>query len=730
MQSPEPEQQFLLRELWTLAWAASVQRANLYALGSRQTGQLRDMLQEFITTRILPHYVGSCTERQHYLNLAQLVEFGTGALPGSLRDGRYEKPLRLIDTPEALQEALRNALKQFIGLDFLEIDKTRFRVAFPVPDKAMHSNLESGPEEPDWHADNGLRDRIGTDKRITIVAVIDDGLPFAHRHFRDASGKRSRVEFCWLQSVDAEEQQRSVLFGREYTRAQIEDHIDRHGNDEDTLYREAGASADSEDFGSLIDRHATHGGHVMDLATGYAPEYCEDPAEEIRIIAVQLPNTIAWDTSGFGKDMYMLSAFHYIFNRADMIADGYGIDRARLVINFSYGFSGGRHDGGTELEAAIDEMICARRKLVGPTALVLPAGNTFLDRLHAQVREADFKDDTATLRWRVQPNDRTPSYLELWFPEGMDISRYAIELRDPTDRLISSLPVRPEQGIKRDDLMHETPVRNDKGDPIGQVSADKHRGERWRVLVVLAPTEPELPGLPGAEAGKWSINIRREATAPRLEQPIHGWIQRSADPENLRSGSRQSYFADHRDVRYNLQGDLSEVDVEDANIRRLGSLNGLATAKSSLIVAGYRLGAGLCSSRDEALAALYSSAGCLHSGWPDAGVACSSMSDRSRVLRGTIAAGVRSGAVSIVQGTSTAAPFVVRQLATIFVTADDDVVERASEKNYLPLLSDLFGETTGDDATVARLGTVRVPPHRQPGVDTCRPEAQTDVETI
>jgi hypothetical protein len=38
---------------------------------------------------LLPHYVGPCTERQHYLNLAQLVEFGTGALPGSLRDGRY-----------------------------------------------------------------------------------------------------------------------------------------------------------------------------------------------------------------------------------------------------------------------------------------------------------------------------------------------------------------------------------------------------------------------------------------------------------------------------------------------------------------------------------------------------------------------------------------------------------------------------------------------------------------
>lgn len=89
MQSPGPEQQYVLRELWTLAWAASVQRANLYAPGSRQTWHLRDKVQQFITTRLLPHYVEPRTERQHHLNLAQLVEFGTGALPGSLRDGRY-----------------------------------------------------------------------------------------------------------------------------------------------------------------------------------------------------------------------------------------------------------------------------------------------------------------------------------------------------------------------------------------------------------------------------------------------------------------------------------------------------------------------------------------------------------------------------------------------------------------------------------------------------------------
>src|SRR5262249_53551548 len=155
--------------------------------------------------------------------------------------------------------------------------------------------------------------------------------------------------------------------------------IEHCGDDEDMLYEEAGANAELDYFASLIKRHATHGAHVMDLATGYAPEHEKCPPEEIRIIAVQLPNSVTVDTSSFGKDMYMLSALHYIFDRADIIAKGYNVDKLRLVINFSYGYSGGRHDGETELEAAINELVELRRKCTGPTALVLPSGNTFLE---------------------------------------------------------------------------------------------------------------------------------------------------------------------------------------------------------------------------------------------------------------------------------------------------------------------------------------------------------------
>jgi hypothetical protein len=631
-------------------------------------------------------------------------------------------PVRLAETLETSSD---------ISVD--RVKNSRFRVGLPVADKAMHELADVQPSAPAWNRDAGLRDRIGENKRITVVAVIDDGIPFAHRHFRDASGTRSRVEFCWLQSVEIDERRKSVLFGREYTREHIDCLIEQHGDDEDALYREAGATKDTEDLGSLIDRHATHGAHVMDLATGYASERRENPAEEIRIIAVQLPNTIAWDTSGFGKDMYMLSAFHYIFDRADIIAakEGYDVDKLRLVINFSYGFSGGRHDGQSELEAAIDELVNKRRELGCPTALIVPAGNTFLDRLHGVIRPRDFVDGAAQFHWRVQPNDRTPSYLELWFWQGFDPRGYKIELRDPRGRLRSEFSIEITQTAKPGEDPHRVgDIKNDLQHPVGQISVDVHRDDgkpadvttrRYRVLVVLAPTEPEDATLPRAESGRWTVAVKREQAA-LIDNPIHCWIQRSADPMSLRSGSRQSYFdmGAHEDTRFTPQGDLDEVDpgkddTRPSFVRRFGSLSGLATGTTSLVVGGYRLGAGLGSGLGSARPSRYSSADAPHENWPGKQVGCSSMSDRSRVLWGTVAAGVRSGSLSLLQGTSSAAPFVARQLAEAFATAAS--VDPTAADNYLSLLSGRPSAADDDELTTARLGQVRVPPHWQPGLD-------------
>ncbi|WP_434874897.1 S8 family serine peptidase [Bradyrhizobium oligotrophicum] len=677
-----------------------------------------------------------------------------------------------LDSPQALEELLRSASVEARdqtvpnGPQLRDIPTSRFRVALPVPSHAMHSEL-SEPTDPDCEPEQGLR--AGSDgQRLTVVAIIDDGIPFAHRNFRDADGAHTRVEFCWLQSADVQQGQTSVLFGREYTRADINRAIACFGDDEDHLYDAVGATCAAGDFGSLLGHHTTHGSHVMNLATGYDAAHGEDPPEHVRIIAVQLPNSVTMDTSGFGKDMYLLSAFHYIFHRVDVIKTMYGVPDPRLVINFSYGSTGGRHDGGDEVEAAIDELIQMRRRCA-PTALVLAAGNTFLDRLHLEVHDYDFDhDDVVVLPWRIQPNGRTPAYLELWFYQDAgspDPFAFSVELRnpsgmiaclrdDPSNQCQTSLPV----GVHHSARLFGDPIRvlsvlNPAGQVIGQISADFDRADmtpatsddgaegrhrktgRRRVLVAMAPTEPHDDCLPGADSGRWTVTIRRTTTARLGDHPIHCWIQRSTDFESFRSGSRQSYFDldTYEEARFTPQGDLAETDTVTSPVKRFGSLNGLATGRMSLVVGGYRLGAGLGSSLACAQPARYSAAGTLRPDWIEKIVDCSAMSDRSRALPGTISAGVRSGSRSVVQGTSAAAPIVARQLVETFVTADDHAVKCAEATNYLSLLCGYVPESreqagrpdedgscsrrADPELIKARLGAVLVPPHRQPGLE-------------
>lgn len=615
------------------------------------------------------------------------------------------------DSPDELEHRLVNGLKKAKShVQGPDAGQARFRVAFPVEADAMKPDLPLRPTSPNWRPDPGLRRRIRK-KRIVIIAIIDDGLPFAHRNFRDASGQRTRVEFCWLQSARSNPEQTSVLFGREYTRSQIERYIEDFGDDEDVLYHEAGATSDKGEFASMIGRHTTHGAHVMDLATGYAPERDEEPAEEIRIIAVQLPNVVTMDTSGFGKDMYLLSAFHYIFHRADLIAKKYRIKKPRLVINFSYGYSGGRHDGEVDVEAAIEELVKLRRSEIGPTALVVPAGNTFLDRMHVEIAGAAIAKAPAKLPWRLQPNDRTPSYLEIWFPDKFDASDYTIDAQDPWGTSCGVLSV----GRGRQTVL----LYNRAGEPVGQISAEQQKTDSWRVLIVTAPSEPGDPELPGIDAGVWNIVIARGEGAQVPKEAIRCWIQRDSDPLTMRSGARQSYFDDLQDERYNFggsscndgrfvsqaSGSLREKDTRAAFVRRFGSLNGLAAIPSAIAVAGLRLGAdpfqlgvGPDSSLKQLLPARYSCAGTQRSGWPVVRVSCASMSDRSNILVGTVAAGVRSGALSIMDGTSAAAPFVARKLATVFVTASDAAVERAAQREKEEYKRQAKGNAGQDEA--------------------------------
>ena len=142
----------------------------------------------------------------------------------------------------------------------------------------------------------------------------------------------------------------------------------------------------------------------------------------------------------------------------------------------------------------------------------------------------------ASFHWRLQANDRTSSYLELWFPKEFDPNGYIIELLDPSGgRAISfTIHVDPSKTELGHDPGLVSPLLNRRRKPVGQISVDLHRADkegdkdktgRWRVLIIMAPSEPENDRLPGIEAGNWTVVVKRGAHAID-PYPIHCWIQR------------------------------------------------------------------------------------------------------------------------------------------------------------------------------------------------------------
>ncbi len=572
------------------------------------------------------------------------------------------------NTPDIGQDA---EIARFLGSVRRSAQRTRaafnprFRVNFPiVPEAWVPVYLEDSAPDT-WTAP-------ATPPRA-IVAVIDDGLPFAHRAFLDSTG-RTRISHCWLQSGVAEPEAH-VPFGREFVNTGIDLLRADLGRDEGELYRRAGAiAAGMSELGNHLRRSGTHGSHILGLAAGNDTLFPDHPmGDDIQIIAVQLPNTIAWDTSGFGKEMYMLSAIHYVFERASRIAAACGLDELPLILNFSYGWSAGRHDGQSEMEIAIQDLLAERQAIQPDTAIIMPTGNNFASEMHARLDETNFDTDAYTIGWQVQPDDKTSSYLELWFPEGFNPDGYAVTLTPPHGvalDLPGELDVSADPGTNGGD--DGDPRRfielEAGGEIIGQMSADHHRGTRWRVMVALVPTAFTRGQGRRAPSGLWHVTLSRTATCAPLApaQDLLIWLQRDDDPSDLKSHGRQSYLVDLNRVATPQSAErppapTQTIPAQLGIISGYGALNGVASSAATTRVAGYVQQTGR--------PAIYSGAGGLRTEnggdvrqW-GAHSDVIAVSDHSAVRPGIPSIGVLSGARARLIGTSCAAPSVARLMA-------------------------------------------------------------------
>jgi subtilisin family serine protease len=483
-----------------------------------------------------------------------------------------------------------------------------------------------------------------------VSGLIDDFVAYAHPRFLDAEGG-SRVRHVWSQDAT-----RPACVVAESWRPCADF---PYGYELDTQACAHGGVALPDTYPSVL-RRWTHGTHVADLAAG--GHAVPDKEALPDIVAVHLPRRGVADTSGSALKMQVLDALHYIVERA-------GPD-ASVVVNLSYGTMAGPHDGQTILEQAIDELVALRR---GRLWVVVPAGNSREARCHAVVKLNKSKK-AARLRWKLLPDDATPSWLEIWLPAGAAVE---VKLLDPG----RTCRVRCAKGE-----MITAPAQGALHGACGVIYLDRvadSPDNGTMILVALAPTVSTDPKVPTAAAGVWTVELSHDGQADLGE--IHAWIERDDTPFGHPTRGRQSYFVD---PKYEAPGQRpgAAADSTQAYVKRRGAFNTIATGAGTLVAGAYvgqnnnvaRYSGGGPTRRPERL-----------------GPSLLARGDESPTLHGLLAAGTGAADRVRMNGTSVAAPRVTREVAQILNEVGavlprgldtDDMLQRLAKRLVSPPL--------------------------------------------
>jgi hypothetical protein len=510
----------------------------------------------------------------------------------------------------------------------------------------------------------------GADEKDVIMGIIDDGIAFGHQRFRKIVGgnMESRVEFWWLQDgvfsapvPFPPPPLPPIPFGTQLSKPEIDYYLAQCLTtpgmvDEEEFYRRVGLTDYRRAGHKSAAWRLAHGTHVMDLACGYDQDLAPDNRP---IVCVQLPVSTTADTSGGSLFPFVHQAIYYILNCADRIAADRGVDHLPVVINLSYGYFAGPHDGTSRIEDMIDRIVALSQRRGINLRFVLPVGNSFLLRTHAQVSfglDDEKEDDVVSLNWRVLPDGKTPSYLEIWLPytpPPIAASRLKVTVTSPTGASWSVDELGPPQQFGPGPFYGELRYAfwggpTQRGMFRATVNATKK----------VVDQDPALPLPALAPAGVWTVQLENQNLAEG--EIVHLWVQRDDSLYGFPLSGRQSYLDNECYIRFDNEGRDNEADDLTCPVQRASTINAIATGQHPVVLGGFL--------RKEMKMAKYSSAGPITPVQanaapdpyrPDAAVP----TDDSLVHYGLLAAGSRSGSVVAMNGTSVAAPQIARAIA-------------------------------------------------------------------
>jgi hypothetical protein len=525
------------------------------------------------------------------------------------------------------------------------------------------------PPGADTPQDQDLASVTGDlDPALPVVAAIDDGIGFLNARFR-STRDRSRIKAVWLQAPETLAAS-DVVCGRVLTGVEIDSHLSA-GGDEAEVYTRVNRALLPVTDGALTNQRTAHGTHVLDLAAGAAP-WGDDPLRAAPILAVQLPPASIRETAGRRMEAYLVQGLRWIL--AEALRQANLTDVPPVVINLSLGSLAGPGDRHAFLADWFAFEIARHARMTGgaEVRLVIAYGNARLSRLVA--REELRRSQPMELSWRAQPDDHSSSFLELRVDAGM-VNGLKLSLTPPKGSNLPELDIDwPQAGTG-----WTLPG------PVAMVAGVAEAGGQALVHLSLGPTVGQ-GAFPATPPGAWTLSVRTTQAEPVR---ITARVQRDDTPPGYHTLGRQSWLDHPRgwDWDDELRGYLAPRPASDAPgcpVTREGSWVAYAGADDPriLFVGAARPVTG---APDNAQPTAYSSEGVRHLARPgeSQGPTLVAFGEDGGMLPGRRAAGVVSGSVTRMSGTSMAAPQVARRLAMYFLETPASDRSPSAEREYL-----------------------------------------------
>jgi hypothetical protein len=497
-----------------------------------------------------------------------------------------------------------------------------------------------------------LRQTLGDlDPAVPVAAVIDDGIGFLNARFRK-DRDRTRIRALWMQATETQSAN-DVLCGRVVTGAEIDAHL-AAGGDERAVYAEANRALYPVTDAALTNRRVAHGTHVLDLAAGAASRSA-DRLCQVPILAVQLPPQAVRETAGRRMEAHLVQGLRWLL--AEVLRQANGSDVPPLVVTISLGSLAGPGDCHAFLADWFRHEVARHARHGAKLRLVIAYGNARLSRLVA--RGELRRSQPMELIWRVQPDDHTSSHMEIRADTGI-VSGLRLVLQPPVG-----------SGLPELDIAWPAPGTGwQLAGPVAMVTSALDQGKRSQLHLALGPSVG-LAALPACPPGAWRITLSTTEAEPVR---VTARVQRDDTPYGYRTLGRQSWL-DHPqgwDWDAEQRAYSAPRSVEDAPgcpVTREGSCVAYAGADDpAILFAG--AGRPVIGAPDVLRPALYSSEGVVHLARPgeSAGPTLMARGDDGVMLAGRLAAGVVTGSVTRMSGTSMAAPEVARALIGYFLS--------------------------------------------------------------